>query len=80
MQPGKREDVQLLGQWLQHATHDKKCEDPDGHIADIDCSFVIHSIAFLEVIRQVYHTSSIDIHLRPEHLSGTFTIHAHYRS
>lgn len=80
MQPGKREDVQLLGQWLQHATHDKKCEDPDGHIADINCSFLLHSIAFLEVVRQVYHTSLIYIHLRTEHLSGTSTLSAHHRS
>jgi len=54
VQPGKREDVMLLGEWLQHAVHNKKCYDSDGHAADIDVSFHLHSIAFLEIVRQVH--------------------------
>lgn len=52
-QPGKREDVILLGEWLQHSVLDKKCHDTDGHIADIEVSFQLHSISFLEIVRQV---------------------------
>ncbi|CAK9194851.1 unnamed protein product [Sphagnum troendelagicum] len=63
VQPGKREDVQLLEEWLKHVTQRTKCEDSDGHIADIDCSFILHSIAFLEVVRQVM------VHVEPK-LSG----------
>jgi hypothetical protein len=58
VQPGKREDVQLLGEWLQHAVHNRKCHDGDGHVADIDVSFLLHSIAFLEVVRQVWCISA----------------------
>ncbi|CAK9234015.1 unnamed protein product [Sphagnum troendelagicum] len=53
LQPGKREDVQLLGEWLRHATQQNQCEDSNGHISDVDCAFVLNSIAFLEVVRQV---------------------------
>ncbi|CAK9277403.1 unnamed protein product [Sphagnum jensenii] len=53
LQPGKREDVQLLGEWLRHATQRNQCEDSNGHISDVDCAFVLNSIAFLEVVRQL---------------------------
>ncbi|KAH9554382.1 hypothetical protein CY35_08G060900 [Sphagnum magellanicum] len=53
LQPGKREDVQLLGEWLKHATQRNQCEDSNGHISDVDCAFVLNSVAFLEVVRQV---------------------------
>jgi hypothetical protein len=65
LQPGKREDVQLLEEWLKHVTQRTKCEDSDGHIADIDCSFVLHSIAFLEVVRQVEPFASLPVYSEP---------------
>ncbi|KAJ7553219.1 hypothetical protein O6H91_06G088600 [Diphasiastrum complanatum] len=53
LQPGKREDVQLLGHWLQHAIQRNSCENPDGRFKDVESAFVLHSIAFLEIVRQV---------------------------
>lgn len=54
VQPGKREDVSLLSEWLCHATQRNGVEDSDGHFKDVETAFVLHSIAFLEVVRQVF--------------------------
>ncbi|EFJ13922.1 hypothetical protein SELMODRAFT_424073 [Selaginella moellendorffii] len=53
LQPGKREDVQLLGDWLQHAMQKNHCEKVDGRFENVEAAFVLHSIAFLEIVRQV---------------------------
>ncbi|EFJ04596.1 hypothetical protein SELMODRAFT_430075 [Selaginella moellendorffii] len=53
LQPGKREDVQLLGEWLQHAMRKNRCEKVDGRFENVEAAFVLHSIAFLEIVRQV---------------------------
>ncbi|CAM6097126.1 unnamed protein product [Calypogeia fissa] len=53
LQPGKREDVSLLGEWLCHATQKSGVEDPDGHFKDVETAFVLYSISFLEIVRQV---------------------------
>ncbi|MCO5551623.1 hypothetical protein L7F22_005128 [Adiantum nelumboides] len=53
LQPGKREDVQLLGEWLQHSMHRNCHENSDGQFEDAEAAFVLHSIAFLEIVRQI---------------------------
>lgn len=53
LQPGRREDVQLLGEWLQHSMHRNCYENSDGHFEDAEAAFILHSIAFLEIVRQV---------------------------
>jgi hypothetical protein len=53
--------VQLLGEWLKYATQRNQCEDSNGHISDVDCAFVLNSIAFLEVVRQVQNKANIII-------------------
>jgi coenzyme F420-reducing hydrogenase gamma subunit len=53
--------VQLLGEWLKHATQRNQCEDSNGHISDVDCAFVLNSVAFLEVVRQVQNKANIII-------------------
>ena len=52
-QPGRREDVQLLGEWLQQSMHRNQYENSDGHFEDTEAVFLLHSIAFLEIVRQV---------------------------
>jgi hypothetical protein len=58
--------VQLLGEWLRHATQRNQCEDSNGHISDVDCAFVLNSIAFLEVVRQVQNKANIIISIGRE--------------
>lgn len=53
LQPGRREDVQLLGEWLQHSMHRNCHENHDGQFEDAEAAFILHSIAFLEIVRQV---------------------------
>ncbi len=55
--------MQLLGEWLKHATQRNQCEDSNGHISDVDCAFVLNCIAFLEVVRQVQNKANIIIPL-----------------
>lgn len=56
MQPGKREDVTLLSEWLMHASQKNGVEDADGHFSNVETAFVLHCIAFLEIVRQVQFT------------------------
>ncbi|KAL3691061.1 hypothetical protein R1sor_004712 [Riccia sorocarpa] len=53
LQPGKREDVTLLSEWLMHACQKNAVEDPDGHFSNVEMAFVLHCVAFLEIVRQV---------------------------
>lgn len=53
IQPANKEKIELLGEWLRYAIHQNDCEDYDGRFADVGSAFVLHSIAFLEVVRQV---------------------------
>ncbi|KAL2622920.1 hypothetical protein R1flu_003125 [Riccia fluitans] len=53
LQPGKREDVTLLSEWLMHASQKNSVEDSDGHFANVEMAFVLHCVAFLEIVRQV---------------------------
>ncbi|KAH7288034.1 hypothetical protein KP509_31G008600 [Ceratopteris richardii] len=53
LQPGKREDVQLLAEWLQHSMQRNCHENSDGQFEDPETAFILHSIAFLEIVRQV---------------------------
>jgi len=52
-QPANKEKIELLGEWLRYAIHQNDCEDYDGRFADVGSAFVLHSIAFLEIVRQV---------------------------
>ncbi|KAG6552454.1 hypothetical protein Mapa_006015 [Marchantia paleacea] len=62
LQPGKREDVTLLSEWLMHASQKNGVEDADGHFSNVETAFVLHSIAFLEIVRQVQFTLTIHFH------------------
>lgn len=54
IQPANKEKIELLGEWLRYAIHQNDCEDYDGRFADVGSAFILHSIAFLEVVRQVW--------------------------
>lgn len=53
IQPANKEKIELLGEWLRYTMHQNDCEDYDGRFADVVSAFVLHSIAFLEIVRQV---------------------------
>ncbi|KAG0616113.1 hypothetical protein M758_5G091300 [Ceratodon purpureus] len=53
LQPGSKDKIELLGEWLRYAISYNNCEDYDGQFADVDSAFILHSIAYLEVVRQV---------------------------
>lgn len=53
MQPANKDKIELLGEWLRYAIHHNDCEDYDGQFADVSSAFILHSIAFLEIVRQV---------------------------
>lgn len=53
LQPGSKDKIELLGEWIRYAISYNNCEDYDGQFADVDSAFILHSIAYLEVVRQV---------------------------
>nr|XP_024365907.1 uncharacterized protein LOC112277602 isoform X1 [Physcomitrium patens]XP_024365908.1 uncharacterized protein LOC112277602 isoform X1 [Physcomitrium patens] len=53
LQPANKDKIELLGEWLRYSMRQNNCEHYDGRFADICSAFILHAIAFLEVVRQV---------------------------
>lgn len=68
MQPANKDKIELLGEWLRYSMRQNNCEHYDGRFADICSAFILHAIAFLEVVRQVCKKIPVRPLFNPQYL------------